>query len=90
MTNDKYADIKVCLNCKKPKCTNCLGQAPTKKPPTYVVQIDPITEKELAWFNSAVDASRETGINYDAIRNALMGLSRTSGGYIWKKYQASR
>ena len=36
-------------------------------------------------FFNAPDASYKTGIKRSAIANCLCGLSKTAGGYIWRK-----
>ena len=35
-------------------------------------------------FKSITDASKKTNISITSIANCLKGLSKTSGGYIWK------
>lgn len=39
----------------------------------------------LSTYSSIADASRITGIGYSAIRNAVRGTHRSSGGYLWRR-----
>lgn len=38
----------------------------------------------VAHFDSAADASREIGLSKSAIRNCACGISKSSGGFLWK------
>lgn len=49
-----------------------------------IVMIEKKTLKELKEFDSISEASESTGIARTAINNCLSGISKTSGGYIWK------
>ena len=40
--------------------------------------------KLLAVYKSMIQASKETGINYTGIGNAINGRAKTAGGYVWK------
>jgi hypothetical protein len=55
------------------------GQPKQGKP---ILQIDPTTNKIINTFTSVTDARKS--LNNNGIPNALMGISKTSGGYIWK------
>ena len=52
----------------------------TKKP---IIQYD-LEGKYINEFESAKEAQRQTGINNSAINNTLKGISKNSGGFIWK------
>ena len=56
-----------------------IGQPKQGKP---ILQIDPITNEIINTFPSVTDAQK--ALNNKGIPNALMGISKTSGGYIWK------
>lgn len=47
-----------------------------------ILQIDPITNQIINIFSSVTEARKN--LNNNGIPNALMGISKTSGGYIWK------
>jgi hypothetical protein len=47
-----------------------------------ILQIDPITNKIVNIFSSITEARKTIGSN--GIPNALKGISKTSGGYIWR------
>jgi len=47
-----------------------------------ILQINPITNKIVNTFSSITEARKIIGSN--GIPNALSGISKTSGGYIWK------
>lgn len=48
-----------------------------------IIQYDKNNNK-LNDFKSITEASEKTKISITAIANCLKGLSKTSGGYIWK------
>ena len=48
-----------------------------------IIQCD-LDENEIRKYDSIRQAERETGINHSNISNALRGMCKTSGGYIWK------
>lgn len=77
-------EITTCLNCKRPRCTNCLGDNHHSTKFQSIVQIDRITEKVIARFSSAAEASRKTGINQRSISAAAAGKYKSAGGYIWR------
>jgi predicted GIY-YIG superfamily endonuclease len=52
----------------------------TKKP---IIQYD-LEGNFIKEWESAKEAQRQTGVNNSAINNTLKGISKTSGGYIWK------
>jgi hypothetical protein len=39
----------------------------------------------LNWFSGISEASHATGISYGALQKCIMGYSKTSGGFLWKK-----
>ena len=41
--------------------------------------------KYISEYNSIVEAARVTKVSRTAISNCLLGLSKTAGGFIWKK-----
>ena len=43
-----------------------------------------VGNEKIAEYKSAVYASKMTGIGRTAINNALIGLSHSAGGYVWK------
>jgi hypothetical protein len=62
---------------RNPKSHGCLFNA--KK----VEQYDKNGEL-VAVYKSMIQASKETGVNYTGIGNALNGRAKTAGGYVWK------
>jgi hypothetical protein len=61
-----------------------ISQAKTGKPKQgkSILQIDPITHQTLNIFSSVTEARKI--LNNNGIPNALKGISKTSGGYIWR------
>ena len=49
-----------------------------------ILQCDKKTGKIIKEWKSTVHANKETGISKTAISNNLKGLSKSSGGFIWK------
>jgi group I intron endonuclease len=49
-----------------------------------VIQIDKLTEKEIARYPSLKSASSKTGIQPMSISNACHGKTKTAGGYKWR------
>lgn len=49
-----------------------------------VVQLDKITNKMIAKYNSISEAERKTNIHFQSISNNCKGKLKTAGGYIWK------
>ena len=43
------------------------------------------SEELIGSYNNVMEASRNTGISRTSITNCLSGLSKTAGGFIWKK-----
>jgi len=60
-----------------------IGIEASKKP---VVQIDKDTDEVIDIFESAREASRETGANYKNISQVCRGTKNTHMGYGWKFY----
>jgi hypothetical protein len=56
-----------------------IGQPKQGKP---ILQIDPTTNEVINTFPSVTEARKI--LNNKGIPNALIGISKTSGGYIWK------
>lgn len=48
-------------------------------------QIDPVTNRIIATFESIHQAKNITNINQGAIRKVLNGKQKTAGGYIWRR-----
>lgn len=89
--SDSREDIQRCLNCKFPRCTDCLSRVPkvtgrTQK--TAVLQIDPDTDETIAVFNSLTHAQMTTGVNRTSISQCLHGKLAHAGGYKWKEANA--
>lgn len=80
----------MCLNCDRPKCTNCLGDNHHARRRQVIVQIDPITEEVIATFPTTTEAARTTGTNQSSIAHTIRGLQKTAGGYIWKRTTKTR
>lgn len=51
-----------------------------------VIQIDPVTKKELKSYGSINIASKETGIASSSISQASRGVRYSAGGYLWKTF----
>ena len=49
-----------------------------------ILQCDKETGEVIKEWKSAVHANKETGISKTAINNNLKGLSKSSGGFVWK------
>ena len=49
-----------------------------------ILQCDKKTGEVIKEWKSAVHANKETGISKTAINNNLKGLSKSSGGFVWK------
>jgi hypothetical protein len=43
------------------------------------------SEELVGSYNNVTEASRNTGISRTSIANCLSGLSKTAGGFVWKK-----
>ena len=43
------------------------------------------SEEIISTYNDMTEASKNTGVSRTAIANCLSGLSKTAGGFIWKK-----
>lgn len=43
------------------------------------------SEKVIGIYNDTTEASKNTGVSRTSIANCLSGLSKTAGGFIWKK-----
>ena len=60
-----------------------LGVAASKKP---VVQMDKDTGEVIAFYESAREAYRQTGVNYKGISSCCKGEKKSYGGYKWAFY----
>lgn len=49
-----------------------------------VSQIDPITNKVIATYQSAREAEKQTGVSYKRISMCCHGKTQTAGGFKWK------
>ena len=48
-----------------------------------VIKLDPKTGEELDSFDSMMEASKQTGINYRGIRLCIQSKQKTAGGFKW-------
>ena len=85
---DDPDNIQMCLNCTKPRCTNCLSPTPERKTEKNylrcpVVQLDPKTKRAIAVYASPREASEDTGISVHSIYKCSRGIYKFAGGYRW-------
>lgn len=55
-----------------------------KKQKVAVIQYDR-QGNELASYDSVTEASEVTGVGISCISNALVGVSKSAGGYLWRR-----
>ena len=80
-------EIKTCLNCKKPSCTNCLKY---KKPPnvmTAIAQIDPITGETIKLHKTYKDAAEAALTTERTMRRHTGAHAKPFNGYLWRRME---
>lgn len=77
-------NIRRCLSCEKPECTNCLEYKMRRILRLYpVIQCHAGTDIEIRRFNTVREAEEELKINSSSIYAVLRGERKTAGGYSW-------
>lgn len=86
--SDDSKMIQQCLNCTRPRCTNCLERSTHEDRGFFdqaVQQININTGKVIATFNSILEAEKLTGVSRISIRGCIIGRFKTGGGFRWKR-----
>ena len=82
---DAPEDIRKCLDCTRPRCTNCLALG--KRIPLHprvrpIDLLDPVTREVVATYPSLAAAYHATGIRTGTIAGFLQ-RGTIERGYIW-------
>ncbi len=84
-------DIKKCLTCEKPKCTNCLHNMKPynqkKKKKYTIVQIDPDTGKTVKIYGSYQEAAEASCTSERNIRRYTALHAPVYRGYLWRRLE---
>ena len=80
-------EIQMCLNCKRPKCINCLGEyyhsrKGGNREPVY--QISPITGRIVYEHPSIASAARMVNCSKKKIQRAVKNPEVVVCGYRWQ------
>lgn len=82
---DSKENIKKCLSCVRPSCSNCLGNGSGNGPrKVAVAQINAKTGRVAAIYESIAEAEKKTGIPRAHITRCIKGEWTSAGGYIWE------
>jgi hypothetical protein len=83
---DNRQKIDKCLNCKRPKCNNCLEynkpESTTNHYRAGYVQIKSDTGEVVGVYRTAYEAAEKTGFSATTIYK-YVNMKRAVGGYIW-------
>ena len=75
----------ICLNCSKPKCTNCLAKiSGLQNKYVPILQIDQKTRQVVAIHENIKEAARASGGSYTSVQRAVKNHIPFRG-YLWKK-----
>lgn len=78
--------IQQCLNCEKPKCTNCQKVYIKKKNPFWIEKTDAATGLMIR-YDSYKLASADTGISDRSIRRYIAFPNKVFAGCYWKRVE---
>lgn len=80
-------EIEICLNCKKPRCNNCLRHINEKKKVTRIVQINPKTQEVIHTYEDYNAAAEAIGVSERTIRRVTHPSSVAYAGFLWRKIE---
>jgi len=83
MTADTEEDIKKCLDCKRPRCNNCLNRKRGRPIGRRGKAVIGVRGKETVEFPSIRAAADAVGVADCSICDAIKRKGR-SGGYYWR------
>ena len=87
---DNAEYIRMCLECEKESCDNCIGKKQANGTIKVKKQVDiPVHQYTLSGeyvcsYRSYKEAAEAVGVSARSISRAARGCYRTSGGYIWR------
>lgn len=83
-------EIKICLNCQKPKCTNCFGNMNTNRRPFLIAQIDPDTMETVKIHRSYAEAAEAAQSSERTIRRHTGSRGSIVNGYLWRRMEVEQ